>query len=119
MGNVFTLDSLREEVEKTYAPVKIGLADGYEITLVNLLRLPKKQREVALANLKRLEGGDESESLDFDDMAAVATDVLAAVADDGKRLAKEIDGDAGLAFKILEIWMGATQPGEAESSPNS
>lgn len=119
MGNVFTLDSLREEVERTYAPVKIGLADGSEITLVNLLRLPKKQRDLALATLKKIEGGEGSEDLDIDGMAATATEVLAAVADDGGRLTKEIDGDAGLAFKLLEIWMAATQPGEAASSPNS
>lgn len=121
MGNVFTLDSLREEVEREFAPVEIGLSDGSTVTLRNLIRLPKKQREAALAKLKDLEDAEDSEGQTdkFGALAEAALGVLAIVADDGGQLVKELDGDVGLTMKVLNVWMGASQPGEAQPSPAS
>lgn len=121
MGNIFTLDSLREEVEREFAPVEITLSDGSTVTLRNLIRLPKKQREAALAKLKELDAAEESdeETDKFGAVAEAALEILALVADDGKGLVKELDGDVGLTMKVLSVWMGASQPGEAQPSPAS
>lgn len=120
MGNVFTLDSLREEVEKEFAPVRIVLSDGSEVTLRNLLRLPKKEREVALGKLRVLEAAEEENDDELDQvgrLAAAAIEVLAAVADNGDKLVKDLDGDAGVILKVLSVWMESSQPGEAQPSP--
>ena len=121
MGNVFTLDSLREEVEKEFAPVEITVSDGTTVVLRNLLRLPKKQREAALAKLKELEAAEESEddTDKFGTLADIAAEILALVADDARQLVKDIEGDVGLTMKVLSVWMGSSQPGEAQPSPAS
>lgn len=122
MSNIFTLDSLREEVEKEFAPVTIGLSDGTEVTLRNLLRLPKKTRDAVLETLKALGGvGDKDEvsSDEVDDLIDAASKILELVADQGKKLVKELDGDLALIMKVLEAWTEATQPGEARNSPDS
>lgn len=120
MSNVFTLDSLREEVEKEYAPLKIQLSDGTEITLVSLLRLPKKSRDAVLAALDALDSEDEgtTTSAGVDSTLATALKVLELVSGTGgKRLVKELGDDLALTMKVLNSWTAATQPGEAKSSP--
>ena len=121
MTNVFTLDALREEVEKEFAPVKIVVSDGSEVTLRNLLRLNKRDRDRVLEKLKVLESIEKSESeeegSDIDRLVETAVEIVTLVADDGKKLAKELDGDISLVLKVLEVWMESTQPGEAEPSP--
>jgi hypothetical protein len=119
MGNIFTLDSLREEVEKQYAPVTITLADGSEVLLRNLLRLPRKLREEALETLRELENveQDSADESSVDKMTEVASSVLDLVAESGgKRLIRELDGDLTLTMKVLQRWMESTQVGEAERS---
>lgn len=127
MGNVFTLDSLREEVEKEFAPVKISLPDGTKVTLRSLVRLNKKDREAVLSALDDL---DDARSQDYeseegkaadgvDKLAAAAAKVLTLVSDNGKALVRALNGDLALTMKVLESWMEATQVGEAENSPVS
>ena len=122
MSNVFTLDSLREEVEKEFAPVKIGLSDGTEATLRSLVRLNKKTREEVLSTLKALQSVSDSEETtieDVDTMVDAATKILESVATNGKKLVKELDGDLSLTMRVLEAWLEASQPGEASNSPAS
>ena len=122
MSNVFTLDSLREEVEKEFAPVKIGLSDGTEATLRSLVRLNKKTREEVLSTLKALQSVSDSEETtieDVDTMVDAATKILESVATNGKNLVKELDGDLSLTMRVLEAWLEASQPGEASNSPAS
>jgi|APGre2960657404_1045060.scaffolds.fasta_scaffold06014_3 hypothetical protein len=115
MSNVFTLDSLREEVEREFAPVQIELSDGTVVTLRHLLRLPKSTRDKVIDTLKALET-EEGEEQDVDGMIDAATAVLKMVADQGARLVKELDGDVTLTMRVLERWMKTTQPGEATTS---
>ena len=119
MGNVFTLDSLREEVEREFAPVKIVVGDGEEITLRNLLRLPKRQREKVTERLKDMESveGADEDTDEIGRLSGIALDVLSVVADNGDALIDALDGDAGLILKVLNKWMGSSQPGEAQPSP--
>lgn len=115
MGNVFTLDSLREEAERKYAPCPIELPDGTVVTLRNLIRLPSKIRAKVYDTLKLLENDDDSDT-DFDAMVDAASKVLEMVADDGPRLVKELGGDMALMMLLIERWMQNTQPGEATTS---
>jgi hypothetical protein len=115
MGNVFTLDSLREEAERKYAPCPIELPDGTVVTLQNLIRLPSKVRTQVYDTLKLLENDDDGDT-DFDAMVDAAAAVLEMVADDGPRLVKELGGDVALMMLLIERWMQNTQPGEATTS---
>ena len=122
MSNVFTLDKLREDIEKEFAPVKIGLSDGTEVTLRNLLRLDKKDREAVLELLTSLDGlekADEDQSPEtIEKMLSVIHEILVLVAKEkGRKLVNEIGDDLALTMKVLEAWTEATQPGEAQNSP--
>lgn len=127
MSNLFTLDSLREEADKKFAPVKIGMSDGTEVTLKNLLRLGKRDRDLVTDRLKTInkshdeEGNDSEETStsieSVDALLEAATEILSKVADDPRKLLKELDGDVGLIMQVLQTWMEGTQSGEAQSSP--
>ncbi|QXN73862.1 tail assembly chaperone [Mycobacterium phage Eaglepride] len=122
MSNVFTLDSLREEADKTFAPVKVELSDGTHVTLRNLLRLAKNDRKKILAALEELRNDDkegEGKTLDeIDKMVDSVTEILKLVAGrDSAKLVKELDGDLGLLMGVLNNWLEATAPGEAQNSP--
>lgn len=122
MTNTFTLDSLREEADKKFAPFKIPLSDGTQVTLRNFLRLSQKTREAVLEGINSLNADNDDEdtaSLDsIDRMAGTAARIIETVADaNGKKLTKEIDGDIALLMQVINAWMEATQLGEADSSP--
>ena len=121
MSKMFTLDSIREEADRSFRPVVIELSDGTECVLSNLLRLPKKQRVEVTRLLKKLEhmDGADQDSLDDDEVDVfldTATEVLSIVADKGKKLIAEIDGDLTVTIKVMEKWMESTSSGEASGS---
>lgn len=111
----FTLDELRAEVEREYAPMVITLSDGTDCTLKNLLRLPKRVRDQVVETLKVMEPKDGEEQ-DVDATIDAAASVLKLVADHGGKLVKELDGDVAMTMKILERWMASTSVGEATPS---
>lgn len=118
MANVFTLDSLRESLEKKYAPTVIGLGDQ-EVTLQNLLRLPKTKRTKASTLLKSMKRGEGEEPIDTDELLEVMKTVIETVATDakaGKALTREIGDDLSLASEVIHMWSEATQAGEASNS---
>ncbi len=121
MSNMFTLESIREEADRSFRPVVITLSDGSECTLSNLLRLPKKDRIEVTRLLKKLEHLEGSEEADLDEdevdvFLDTATQVLTIVGDRGKKLVSEIDGDLTVTMKVMEKWMESTQSGEASGS---
>ena len=121
MSNMFTLDSIREEADKSFRPVVIELSDGAECTLANLLRLPRKQRIEVTKLLKKLEKYEGSDKDDLEDdevdvFLDTATEVLTIVGDRGKKLVAEIDGDLTVTMKVMEKWMDSTSAGEASGS---
>lgn len=129
MPNLFTLDSIREESDKQFAPMQVGLKDGSVVSLRSLLRLNKKTRESVLSLLNELSPGkpeegeekpeaDEESGLEqIDRLVSSIEKVLELVADDPKKLLKEIDGDFSVLKSVLESWIEETQAGEAQDSP--
>ncbi|MGW6624202.1 phage tail assembly protein [Nocardia sp. NPDC055002] len=121
MSNTFSLDDLRESVEKEFAPVRVNLSDTESVVLRNLLRLPKKDREKVfelMDAVEKAEGQDQASELEAS--GELALEVFLLVADDkalGKKLVTAIKDDLALTLKLFGSWMEATQPGEAERSP--
>jgi hypothetical protein len=112
----FTLDDLRAEVEREFAPVTITLSDGSTATLKNLLRLPRKTRDKVVDMLKSLETREDDDDQDIDALVDTVTSVLKLVSDQGSALVKELDGDVTLTMRVLEKWMASTSVGEATPS---
>lgn len=121
MSNTFALDDLREAVERDFAPVVIEVGED-KITLRNLMRLPKLKRDEAvklLNDFKALVTGEETAEDDGEDATlATAHAILELVADaNGDKLVAALGDDIALTVRVLETWMEATQPGEAQNSP--
>jgi hypothetical protein len=129
MSNTFTLDSLREETEKKYAPVTIGLSDGSEVELKSLLRLGKKNRESVSETLTDLgtllDGDGDLDGLSPEEselLVEAISKVINMIASAPAKLLKELDHPdslikVSLMTDVLLRWIGATKPGEALNSP--
>lgn len=120
MGNIFTLDSMREEIEREFAPCVIDLGGGDTVTLQNILRLPKKLRETVFKLLDDMnDDTDEDTGLAATEKSAeIALKILPLVADSeklGKQLVAAIEDDLALTLRVFSNWMEGTQVGEAES----
>lgn len=121
-NNIFTLDSMRSEIEREFAPFQITI-DGKTLTLRNLLRVPKKHREEVYALLDELAAvsdKDEESSLSSTEKSAqIALKILPLVSDNEKLaniLVTNIEDDLALTLRVFSKWMAATQAGEAEGS---
>jgi hypothetical protein len=126
MSNVFTLDAMRSEIEHEFAPCQIELAEGKAVTLRNLLRVPKNNRELIYALLDELSEIQKSEDdkglVSTEKSAQVALKILPLVADSeklGRQLVESIQDDLALTLRVFSRWIENTQSGEAEGSPNS
>lgn len=127
MGNVFTLDSMREEIEKEFAPCQFELPDGKTVTLRNILRLPKTGREKVYALLDELADIQKQDDADgglvaTEKSAEIALKIFPLVADSeklGRQLVESIEEDLALTLRVFSTWMEGTQAGEAEDSLNS
>jgi hypothetical protein len=126
MSNVFTLDSMREEIEREFAPCQVELGDGKTVTLRNLLRVPRKNREEIYGLLDELSDAQKAEGDDAglaatEKSAQIALRILPLVADSeklGRQLVESIEEDLALTLRVFSRWMDGTQAGEAEGSPN-
>lgn len=126
MGNVFTLDAMREDIERTYAPFQIILSPGKTVTLRNVLRLDKARRKVVYGLLDELgdlqKSRDEESGLSVTEKSAeVIHKLIPLIADDaklGQELVEGIGDDIALTLKVFSEWMESSQAGEAEGSPS-
>lgn len=133
MSNTFTLDSMKEELQKEFAPCVIELSTGESVTLRNLLRVPKKARDAVYPLLDELtelqktnddKKDDEKDSLSLvetEKTAEIAVKILGLVADPaplGKKLVESIEDDIVLTLRVFNAWMEGTQAGEADGSPS-
>lgn len=125
MSNIFTLDSMREEIEREFAPFQLDI-EGKTLTLRNLLRVPKRHREQVYALLDELakvgEGDGESNLTNTEASAQIALKIIPLVSDNEKLaniLVANIEDDLALTLRVFSTWMGNTQAGEAEGSPTS
>lgn len=119
MSNEFTIESLEEEIEREYAPLKFR-AGGEEFVLRSLMRIGKKDREQVMEKLSSLDAEEGTEDeLNEDDTISAVHFVLRKVCADGRgdRLVEAIGEDLLLNSKLMEKWTEATQPGEAQDSP--
>jgi hypothetical protein len=128
MSNVFDLDSLRDELDKEFAPAKFSKG-GEQYTLRNLMRVGKKDRTaiIKLMNQLREVNGDEEKKADdiedpekIEQVQDLMAQILSMVAADnrGQALVDAVGDDLQLLSKVMELWQEATQPGEAEDSPS-
>jgi hypothetical protein len=121
-NNIFTLDSMREEITREFAPFQLEI-DGKTLTLQNLLRVPKKHREEVYGLLDELaavsDKDDEGSLSSTEKSAQIALKIIPLVSDNEKLaniLVANIEDDLALTLRVFSKWMGATQAGEAEGS---
>jgi len=119
-NNIFTLDAMRSEIEKEFAPFQLTI-DGQTLTLRNLLRVGKKNREEVYALLDQLSAvsDDEGSLTSTEQSAQIALKILPLVADNEKLaniLVENIEEDLALTLRVFSKWIGATQAGEHEGS---
>lgn len=131
LSNTFTLDALRNETIKKFAPVIIGLSDGSEVELKSLLRLGEKRRKAVLSileDVQALNGGtanEDSDDLDPDEAALLIesiSKILEIIVTNSAQLLKELDHPdllikVSIMTEVLNRWIGGAQLGEADNSP--
>lgn len=121
MSNVFSLTSLREEMDKKFAPMTFeGDEDTY--VLRSLLRVSSTDRAGIMAKMKEMESLREAEAegdIDESQVIDLIHSIVKVVTADrkGAKLCKELGDDLLLNTTLLEKWQEATQPGEASDSP--
>jgi hypothetical protein len=125
MGNIFTLDSMREEIEREFAPFQLEI-EGRTLTLKNLLRIPRKNRDEVYAlldemsDIQKSAGEEDGGGLGSTEKSAqIALHIIPLVADNeklAKILVENIEDDLALTLRVFSAWMDKTQAGEAEGS---
>ena len=122
MGNIFTLDAMREDIEREFAPFQIEV-DDKTLTLKNLLRVPRKNRDEVYAlldEMAELQAAEEGNGLaNTERSAQIALQIIPLVADSEKlarALVSYIEDDLALTLRVFSAWMDRTQSGEAEDS---
>lgn len=124
MSNIFTLDSMRSEIEREFAPFQIEV-DGKTLTLRNLLRVPKIHRDDVysmLDELSEIQSSDDGPLTVTEKSAQIALQIIPLVADDEKLaavLVERIEDDLALTLRLFNVWMEATQAPNSEGSSNS
>jgi hypothetical protein len=120
LSNVFTLDSLREESRKKFAPVPIGLSDKSTVELRSMLRLDKDARKAvstALQVINDLDVDSDNEE-DLELIIEQISKVFNVICDKPAKLLKDLD-DPDLLVKtdlmtsVINRWAKETQLGEA------
>jgi hypothetical protein len=121
MTNVFTLDALREETRKQFAPFEIGLSDKTVATLSSTLRLTSKDRKAvqeALESIGKLKESDDDDDETLEKAVEAMSKVFNVIADKPAKLLSDLDDTdlqikVALMTKVLSAWMGHTEAGEA------
>jgi hypothetical protein len=132
MSNVFTLDALRNETIRRYAPTEIDLGDGATVELLSILRLREKDRKAVLAAIESIndveldeDSDDEADLIEWSESVVEAcSKVFRLITPGHKKLILKLEHDdpkikANLFTAVLTRWIGESQLGEAESSPAS
>lgn len=119
MTNTFTLEELRAETTRQFAPFTIGMSEGAVCNLRSVLRLSADERKTVknlLDKLGRVEDVDSAEELDG--IVEIASQIIYVVADKPAKLLADLqDSDrhihVALLSKVLSAWMETTEAGEA------
>lgn len=112
MTNAFTLDDLNNALEAKYAPF-VFQAGRQKFTLIQILRLPKEQRDIVRAQLEALD--KKQNELNEDEIKAVLKSVLDYVVQDGKSdaLLNVLENDLVKLTVLFEKWIESSHVGEA------
>ncbi|AWY04933.1 tail assembly chaperone [Rhodococcus phage Gollum] len=116
MSNTYSLDQLRADLDKEFAPVVIRV-DGEDLVLRNVLRCGETERNAVLDLLAEFEDdGDSTEDAEAVKRSLeVIREVLTVIVKDGKgkKLVDALDGDAALTMSVFSKWQAEAQVGEA------
>lgn len=113
MSNVYSLDDLRSDLDKVYAPLEV---DG--VVLRNLMRLGKADRQKVMDAFAQTQDADSSTAEGVETLLeGIKTIIQTVAASGGPALVKKIGDDLALAVRVMELWTEATNPGEAVNSP--
>ena len=118
MTNTFSLEELNRAIESKYAPFYFTAGEDRYV-LRQVLRLSKSERETVVNELKTLETFQDTEGVDEDAILKAIETVLSTVTDNGKgpRLVELLEHDLIRVQMLMEMWIEATQAGEASPSP--
>lgn len=108
----FTLDDLNKAVKAKYKPW--GFTAGRtKFSLKQVLSLPREQRDIVRAMLKKMD--DEKDDLSEDDILSILKAVLDYLVEDDKsdKLVETLDHDLVKVSALFEAYMEGTQAGEA------
>lgn len=111
----FTLDSLREVVDKKYAPTVIEDGDT-QYELPNILRLDKKKRDKIFALIGSIEDAiEDGDGEDFDAQFDIFREIITTAEKNGrgKDLVALLE-DPAMLIEVATSWMEASELGEAE-----
>jgi hypothetical protein len=110
MSNVFTLESLNDELNTKYGNFEFH-AGKNKFVLPPILRLPESERDVAIALLHDTEDAQS----DLKAMQTLLENLLRIVVRDNKgdALIELLDHDILRMQILIEKWTAKTQPGEA------
>jgi hypothetical protein len=115
----YSLDQLREDIERKYAPFSIDLGDGRTVNLRPVLRLPETDRrrfsEVARRVQDAQADGDGADLAELGDSIRGMLRVVADPPEAADALLAALPDDA-YAVELLTRYMEATQPGEVSPS---
>ena len=117
MSNTFSLDDLNQAIETKYAPFCFS-ANGYTYELRQILRLASSERAVVVTLLKDLEAMS-SEDPDEEEILDLIESLLSVITANrkGDELITILGHDLIRVKMLMEMWMEATQAGEASPSP--
>jgi hypothetical protein len=131
MSNVFTLDALREETIRRYAPTEVDLGAGDVVELKSILRLPKKDRLTVVDLFESIPEFDEDEEDEeavvaewAEEVIEICSKILKIISSSPKKLIAALDHEdvtikANLFTAVLSNWVGESQVGEAQPLPSS
>ena len=120
MSNTFTLDAVRAETLRKFAPVTVELSDGSVVTLSSFLKLNSEDRKAAktaLDQISELSPDDESEDA-VDRLSEAMSELIRVIADKPLKLLRELEDpeplvQVALMSNLVTKWIEETQLGEA------
>lgn len=107
-------NEVEAEANEKYGPFVLEDVPGGDVTLRNVIRLTKNERQ----RVSELNATMKSAKGDVNAILAAAAELLELVAagDGGARLVEALADDPPKIMAVLNLYMEATQPGEASRS---
>lgn len=120
-----TLDFIKSEIERKYAPFVVKGVKGGDVKLLPMLRLSSEKRARLIQLQKDVERvqdvgeGEEDAESNTNDLLNILADLVKTVVEtdaQADRLVKELGDDPAAYQTVFEMYSEATQPGEVSPS---